>query len=172
MEVTVLKNKSSKSLASSILLLVLGIFLTFNSDGLLGIIFDIIGAIAIIYGIYQLIHYFSQKKEFNIDDGTSLLSGISAITMGLLIILLANFLTNAIKIVTGIWLVYLGISKLGTALTLKRTRAFKTSLLSAIILFLLGIYTLIAENVVFVTIGIILIIYSVFDIISYLKKNK
>lgn len=172
MEVTVLKQKNPKTLASSILLLILGIFLTFNSDGLLNIIFDIIGAIVIIYGIYQLSHYFSQKKQFGVDDGTTLISGISSTTIGLLIILLANFLSNAIKIVTGIWLIYLGITKLGSALTLKRTRAFKSTLLSAVIMFLLGIYTLVAENVVFVTIGIILIIYSVLDILNYFRTRK
>ena len=172
MEVTILKQKSPKTLASSILLLILGIFLTFNSDGLLNIIFDIIGAIVIIYGIYQLSHYFSQKKQFGVDDGTTLISGISSITIGLLVILLANFLSNAIKIVTGVGLIYLGITKLGTAITLKKTRAFKTTLLSAVIMVLLGIYTLVAENVVFVTIGIILIIYSVLDILNYFRIRK
>ena len=172
MEITVLKNKKDKSIISSILVLILGIFLTFNSEGLLNIIFDILGAIIIIYGIYQFSRYYSQKKQFGSDDGATLISAISSITIGLLIIFLSNILTNAIKIVTGIWLVYMGLSKLGTALTLKNTKAFKSSLLSAVIIFLLGIYTIIAENVVFVIIGVILIIYSILDIISYYKSPK
>ena len=172
MEITVLKKQNDKSVLSSILLFILGLFLTFNSEGILNIIFDIIGAIVIIYGIYQFIKYYSQKKQFGTDDGTTLISAISAITIGLLVIFLSNVFTNAIKIVTGIWLIYVGLTKLGTAITLKKTRAFMPSLISAIIIFLLGIYTLVAQNVLFVVIGVILMIYSILDIISFLRTKR
>ena len=177
MEVTVIKpkNKKGSSLISSIVLLILGIFLAFNSEGVLNIIFDIIGAMVLLYGILCFSRYFSQKKQFGTDDNEALMSAIVAITVGLLIILLSNILTNAIQIVTGIWLIYIGISKLNLALQLKGTKAYTTNLISAIILCILGIYTIVAQNVVFVIIGIILIIYSLIDIIKYFtfgKKSK
>ena len=43
------------------------------------------------------------------------MSAITSLIIGILTILLASFLTNAIQIITGIWLIVSGLNKLGTA---------------------------------------------------------
>ena len=45
-------------------------------------------------------------------------------------------------------------------------------MIGSVIIILLGLYTIFSENVVFVVLGIILIIYSVLDIINYFRYRK
>ena len=52
------------SLVYSIILLVLGIFLTFNANGVLNIVFDILGSLVMIYGVYKLVMALKLKKNF------------------------------------------------------------------------------------------------------------
>lgn len=176
LKVTVLnkEKKSDFSLIYSITLLILGIFLTFNSEGLLNIIFDILGAIVILFGIFQFVSYNKMKQQLQIENTSALMGAVISISIGLLIILLSNFLTNAIQIVTGIWLFFMGISKLNTAMVWKERnqKNFIVSLVGACILILLGIYTIFTQNVVFIFIGIILIIYAIVDLVSYFMRGK
>lgn len=176
MKVTVLNKdkKNDYSFVNSLILLILGIFLTFNSDGLLNIIFDILGVIVILFGIYQFISYSKMKQQLHVENSSALMSAIFSISIGLIIILLSNFLTSAIQIVTGIWLFFMGLSKINSAMIWKEVnqRNFIISFIGAIILILLGIYTIFTQNVVFVFIGIVLIIYAIADLVNYFMKRK
>ena len=96
-----------------------------------------------------------------------------SVVFGVLIILLSNILTSTIQIITGIWLLFVGISRLGeTDLTNLKERNNLILMIGSIIIILLGLYTIFSENVVFVVLGIILIIYSVLDIINYFRYRK
>lgn len=176
MKVTVL-NKDKKqdySFINSLILLILGIFLTFNSDGLLTLIFGLIGTVVILFGGYQFFSYHKMKQQLHIENTSTLISAIGSISIGLLIILLSSFLTSAIQIVTGIWLFFMGLCKLNASMAWKEVnqRNFIVSLIGAVILILLGIYTIFTQNVVFIFIGIVLIVYAIIDLINYFMRRK
>lgn len=170
MKVTVLKNneKDNSSLVIAIVLLILGLFLTFNSDGMMNIVFSILGGILLAYGVYKLITFYSLKQKYKNEDQTLLLSSITYIGFGIVIILLSNILTNAINVITGIWLIYTGINKIIHQRIINN--GLSTPLITGIILIILGIYSIVSQNVVFAFIGIALIIYSISEIIKYFKK--
>lgn len=180
MKVTVLQKKDNKeerkdySLIYAVFVLILGIFLTFNAEGFLNIVFDILGGIAILFGIYRLVQFFNMKKELGVEDNNSLMRGIEFVVAGLLVILLSNILTNAVQIVTGVWLIFLGITKLSDAMIWKDidNKRYSTLIISSILMIGLGIYCLVATNIVLVIIGVILIVYSVISIVDYFNKNK
>ena len=101
------------------------------------------------------------------------MNGLLFIVLGLVVILLSSFFANAIKIVTGIWLIFLGMQKIYTSnfyVHLEK-REFTTNFIAGLILLFLGIYTIVAQNVVFVFIGIALIIYSVLDLFQQIFKK-
>ena len=101
------------------------------------------------------------------------MSAVMSVVFGVLIILLSNILTSTIQIITGIWLLFVGISRLGeTDLTNLKERNNLILMIGSVIIILLGLYTIFSENVVFVVLGIILIIYSVLDIINYFRYRK
>ena len=176
MKVTVInhtKKYKRRSLVYSIILLVLGIFLTFNSSGVLNTIFNILGILVVLFGIYRFFTYYRLKSQLKIDDSGMLMSAVMSIVFGVLIILLSNILTSAIQVITGIWLLFIGISRLSeTDLTNLKEKSNLILAIGSVIIILLGLYTIFSENVVFVVIGIILIIYSVLDIINYISGRK
>lgn len=176
MKVTVIKQSKKgkkRSLIYSIILLILGIFLTFNSGGVLNTIFNILGILVVLFGIYRFVTYYRLKSQLKIDDSSILMSAVMSILFGVLIILLSNILTNTIQIITGIWLLFIGISRLSeTDLSNLKNKNNLVSVIGATLIILLGLYTIFSENVVFVILGIILIIYSVLDIINYIRFAK
>ena len=97
-----------------------------------------------------------------------------SLVFGLLIIVLSQVLINAINVVTGMWLIFIGISKLNVALSICsiKEKDFIVSLISSILIIGLGLYTIMSQNVVLTIIGILLIIYSAIDIINYIVRNK
>ena len=167
------KTYKQRSLIYSIILLVLGIFLTFNSSGVLNTIFNILGILVVLFGIYHFFTYYRLKSQLKIDDSRILMNAVMSIVFGILIILLSNILTNTIQIITGIWLLFIGISRLGeTDFTkLKEPHNFILGM-GSILIILLGLYTIFSENVVFVFLGIVLMIYSILDIINYFRYRK
>ena len=167
------KKNKQRSLIYSIILLVLGIFLTFNSSGVLNTIFNIMGILVILFGIYRFFVYYRLKSQLKVDDSSILMSAIMSILYGVLIILLSNILTTTIQIVTGIWLLFVGISRLSEAdITNIKDKRNLIAVIGAAIIILLGLYTIFSENVLFVALGIILIIYSILDIINYIRFAK
>ncbi len=176
MKVTIVNNKNSESSfpIGSLLLFILGIFLTFNSEGVLSSIFIFLGILASLYGIFKFIRYYQIKNQFHMEDSRVMMSGISSIVIGILTILLASFLTNAIQIITGIWLIFSGLTKLGNASFYKvnHPKLYISELIIAILFILLGIYSIFAKNVVLVVLGVVLIIYSIIDLVNYFFRNS
>ena len=79
MKVTVVdKNYKGQdsSLVYSIILLILGIFLTLNANGVLNIVFDILGSLVMIYGVYKLVMALKLKKDFKAINNSLMSSSI------------------------------------------------------------------------------------------------
>lgn len=167
------KENRKKGLFGSILLLLLGIILITNSNSIVTFAFQIIGAIVITYGIFQIIKYLNLKKQFKIEDSETLMSGIIKITIGLLIILLASILEVGLRYILGIYLIMNGINKLWIASSLseRKSKFFINNIVNGSIFILLGLYTILIANAALVFVGILLIISAIFDIFSYSQKK-
>lgn len=175
MNIKIIKPKKTekKGLFGSILLLLLGIILITNSNSIVTFAFQIIGAIVITYGIFQIIKYLNLKKQFKIEDSETLMSGIIKITIGLLIILLASILEVGLRYILGIYLIMNGINKLWIASSLseRKSKFFVNNIVNGSIFILLGLYTILIANAALVFVGILLIISAIFDIFSYSQKK-
>lgn len=171
MKVTVLKNqkKDSNPIFRSIIILILGIVLIFHSEQLIRLIFNLLGLLVILFGVYQ----FLKASNLKGNKDALLRTAIFQIACGILILLLSNFLTNAISVVTGVWFFFLGGSKLQSAFSLQAVskQQFIVELVGAIVFFFLGIYTIVSQNVLFVFLGILLVLYALFDILRFHKKK-
>ena len=119
-------------------------------------------------------HYYSLKKKSNIIHGELLKSAITSMVVGILVIILSNFLTNAIQVVTGIWLIFIGLEKSQNATIYKgfSEKKYLSEIISSIIIILLAFYTIFTDNVLFIFLGIVLIIYAVSELISLLLQKK
>lgn len=156
----------SNNIIMDICLLILGLLLVSNSNNLLTTIFNIIGLLLIFYGIYLLIKY-SKMKQMNIEDLTIRNQMIFYITSGILTIILSNFLVNMINILTGLFLLFIGISRL-----VNNKFPDKVNSIGTIIIILMGIYSILVENAALVLIGLLLICYVILDIVNYFNNKK
>lgn len=94
--------------------------------------------------------------------------GIIAIIIGIIAIVYKSQIETIFRVLIGIWIVYTGIIRLSLSLKLKLVQSpvWIYSLLISIIMIICGIYTIFVSNVIVVTIGIVILIYSVLDVIE------
>ena len=171
-----LKNqkKDAMSLITSILFFIIGILLFSNPGGVVKIITYVIGSIFIIVGIGKIISYYRMNKKININNTSDLIMGIVAIVLGLVIIFCSSAIEFVIRLVMGGWILYSGIVKLIYSLNLKESKVnnWIYVLIVSIIMIICGLYIVIKSNLVFSTIGLFLIIYSIIEIVQYIIIPK
>ena len=167
-------DKNKKGMIQSVILLILGIILVTNSNQIVTIAFQIIGAFIIAFGVYKIIRYISIKNQFKIEDANLLTTGIITIAVGLILILIASIIEIGLRYLLGIYLILNGISKMMLITNIKdvSNNITKSNIIASAIYILLGLYTIFIANAAFVIIGILLIISSSFDIITYLDIKK
>ena len=164
--------KDKSSIVTSLLFLILGICLFVNPTGMVKFITYIIGVIFVVYGSIKLYNYYKAKETIS---NIQLTLGITAIVIGIIIMFCNGVIEFVIRLVMGGFILANGINKLIVALNSKETNNKWTTLLAiSIILIIAGLYMILKSNIVLSTIGIVLIIYSSVDLISYIMypKNK
>lgn len=164
---SLLKKAGFTSILSSIIFLLLGIFLVVNPNAIVKTISYVIGILLIIIGIVKIISYFTSKDDYIFYD-YRLIYGAFCIVLGILIMFSGNAIASFFRIIIGIWILLNGVSRLDLAIKLKETNTnyWLLSLILSILIFVAGIYIIFAPGTILVTLGIILISYSIMDIIE------
>lgn len=166
--------KDAMSLVMAILFLIIGILLFSNPDGVIKFISYVIGAIFIITGIVKLFSYYRMSKKMNINNNSDLILGIIAIIIGLVIIICLSAIAFIINFAIGGWILYSGIMKLMSAFNLKELKvdSWIYVLITSIVMIICGLYVVINFNTAYKAMGIVLIIYSIIEIIQYIIIPK
>ncbi len=169
---TIIIKKDKSSIFASILFLILGILLFTNSGEMVKFITYIIGIIFVVFGSIKLYNYYKFKDTIS---SIQLTIGITLIIIGIIIMFCNGVIEFVIRIVMGGYILASGLNKLIVAINSKSyNNKWIGLLITAILLIGCGLYTILKSNIVLEVVGIILIIYSSIDIISYLMypKNK
>ena len=157
------------SILTSIIFAILGLIIYYNPNTTFQIITYIIGAIFIIMGIPRIVTYFKAKVDFEAYN-YDLVYGIIAILLGIVVIVCSNFIEAFLRIAIGVWILYSGAIRIGAAIRLQNLNASKyawiTVLVLAIIMIIFGLYIVAVPGSVISIIGILMIIYSVMDILE------
>ena len=79
-----------------------------------------------------------------------------------------DIIGSIFRIIVGVWIIYTSFVRVNEAIQLRRlnTKIWIFSLILAVCMFICGLYTIISANAIIVTIGAIMIAYSVLDIIE------
>ena len=169
-KITIKKDKSS--IITSIIFLILGILLYLKDKEVVTFITYIIGIIFAIFGSIKLYNYYKFKDTVS---NINLTLGILSIIIGIIIMFCNSIIEQAIRIVIGGFIIANGINKLIVSINSKDyNKNWITLLIISILIIIGGLYTILQSNLILQTIGVVLIIYSSIDIISYLSypKNK
>jgi len=170
-------NKENKitinNLIYALLFLVFGIILLTNTEDLITFLSKIIGVAFIIVGIIKSIVYIYMKGKLGNYSLSSLVIGIILICFGVLLVLVSSTLSFAIRTIIGLWVLFAGINRIIFAISVKSidNKGFLVYLTTALLMIVLGV--LLISGIFDQVIGLLIIIYSVIEIIDYIYfKSK
>ena len=166
------------SIITSIAFTVLGIIIAYNPNTTFRIISYVLGAILIAYGVLKVIEYFKVKGSYDLYN-YELAYGIIACLLGIVVIVCSGMIEAILRILIGIWIVYSGAMRLGLAMKLQKLDAdnkiWVPVLVIALAMLICGLYIIAVPGTVMMTIGIIMVIYGIMDIIEeviFMKNVK
>ena len=175
-----LKKVYRMSLLSSIVFLVFGLLLIFQTENVINTVSVIIGVLLLVIGIYPIVNYF-RNRQSGFFSSAGLLYGIFSFVAGVVIIVNKNLLATIIPVLSGVWMIINSVNKIQIAMELRdrKVSSWIISFIFAIIILIGG--TLLIINpfrgavILSKTVGIIIVIYSILDIADsiYIKiKSK
>lgn len=155
-------------LINGIVFTILGLIIFFNPNSIIQFVSYFLGGLLIGLGIYKIASYNIQNKRNGIVNQNELYFGVSAIVLGLLIVLLGSVVELLLRLTVSGWLIVAGILRLVTTFyTTERDNKFYGLIVVGAILIAAGIYTLLVTNIGMQLLGLFMAIYGICDFISY-----
>lgn len=163
----VFRDNCGLQIVESLIMIFLGVILICNPDTAVEVIMNILGAIFVIVGAYKIINYLLTKKKYDFYNYDALF-GIMACILGIVTICYSREVLQALQIVLGVWIIYSALVRMSVSIKLKRLdiKVWTYSLILSLVMFCCGLFLLLNPAVVVTTLGIVMIIYSIFDIIE------
>ncbi len=155
------------AILESIVIGVFGAILVLNPDGILKVLFYVIGIFLIVKGVYHIVNYFAVHGKYDFYNN-DLLYGIVALVFGVIAVVLWEQLSGAIGIVVGAWMIYGALVRLNTAIKLHAAgvKEWFYVLLLSLIMLALGVYMVVSVGAVMAVVGWIMIAAAVVGIID------
>ena len=162
-----LKKTGWTNIITSIIFAIIGVFLIVQTNSATKIIAYILGGIFIIVGCVKMISYFMSKGSYDFYN-YELIYGIIAVIIGIITIYYSSAIEFMFRIMIGVWIIYSGALRLSLSMKLKtiKSNLWQFSLIMAIIILLCGIYMTFTQGALIVTIGVIMVVYSIMDLIE------
>lgn len=175
-----LKRSSWTDIVISLIFVLFGALLVARPGETIGAISIILGVVFIAMGVLKLVEYYTSDAR----EDYLLSIALIAVIFGVIVLFASDAIFSLFRIILGIWIIVAGVMDLQTILIWKQVKSpyWITALLFSILMMFAGLIILINKNIVLTTIGIIVIIYAVLDIIDrvifmikmddYIKKDK
>ena len=168
-----LKKSTQANVLVSIVFIILGLMLAFKPDVTFSLIVNIIGGIIILFGVVKIFNYLKLKKEFNMFE-YDLFFGILGIILGIVVIVFGREVASLFRVIIVIWIIYNAVLKMQVSLYLKRglSHAWSYTMIGACLMLVCGLFITFKSNAIISTVGIVVIIYAVMDLIENLITLK
>lgn len=131
----------------------------------------VMGGLIILFGIYYCIKNYVEIKNNKETSSKDMIVGITLIVVGLIFIFLANVIEALVRLIIGGYILFIGITRFVNSLYMKKDTRFFVSLGLSLLLIAGGLYTILEANLAFQTIGIVIMAYSVIEIIGFIFNH-
>ena len=160
----------TSNLLTSILSLIVGVILFTRPDLVIILISSILGGILVFIGVLKIIYYSYQKGKDNTYPNKGLVWAIIMIIIGCICIFLSSAVEQFVRFLIGGWILFAGVNRFIKATEIKNKKGSKfiSIMLVSILLMFIGIYVIFKSNLVISYLGIVLIIYSILEILNYI----
>lgn len=164
------------SILESVIFAILGAILIWKPEGTVKVVSWILGLIFIIIGVYKIINYISAKGKYDFFN-YDLIYGLMAAVIGIVTICYSSTIGSIFRVIIGIWIIYSSFIRISLSVKLKNLKLniWVYSLILAMIMFICGLYITMNSGAVIVTIGVMMIVSSIIDIIEdiiFMKNVK
>ena len=155
------------SAIESLIIIVLGILLVALPNVTILVVSNVLGAVFIINGIYQIINYFVVKGQ-NDFFNNGLLIGVISLLIGIAAIVIGEDLASILRIIIGIWMIYEALVRVNTAIKLNSAGigSWKYILFIAILMLALGLFVTFNAGAVVQLIGWMMILSGIIGIVG------
>lgn len=171
-----MKKDNKLTILTSLLFFMIGFILFNNPGGVVKFITYIFGGIFLFIGAIYLFQYWkSEEKQFL---SSELYSGILSVFIGIIVMFCAGAIELAIRLITGAWILCRALFQLKASLYMKELKvpSWITGMIASFLLLVIGLYIILKSNLVLSSIGIILMIYAVIELVEtvyeMIKKPK
>ena len=163
----ILKKSGQASIIESIIFAILGAVLIAKPEETVKVISYILGAGLIIVGIYQIVNYIKMNGQNDLYN-YHLIYGVMTIVIGIITIIYSATIGSIFRIIIGIWIIYSSVVRASSSLKLRaiKSNIWIYTLIIAIIMFCCGLYIVLNQGTIVVTVGVLMLIYAVMDIIE------
>lgn len=172
----IFKKTGWASILTSVVFAILGLILAFYPGTTLKVISCILGIIFIVIGIFKLVNYFLAKGKYDFYN-YDLIFGLIAVVIGIVTIIFKDTIESIFRIIIGIWIIYSSLIRMSASFKLKTMKidAWMYSLILALLMLACGIFITFKSGSIVIAIGVVMIVYSIIDIIEdviFMKNVK
>lgn len=162
-----LKKSAWSAAIESLMIMILGILFVAWPDITVVVVANVLGAIFIVSGIYQIINYFVIKGQ-NDFFNNGLLSGVVALLIGIAAIVIGEDIANVFRIIIGIWMIYEALVRVNTSIKLHAAgiKVWRYILIIAIMMLALGVFVTFNTGAVVQLIGWMMILTGIVGIVG------
>lgn len=164
--------ESKKNLVTPVLFFIVGLILFLNPSGVVNFISYIFGGVFLALGIGK---YVADNKRIDKTTGDTFYS-VVMIILGAIFIFFSGAIEFLIRLAIGLWIIVNAINTIAIGANLaKLEKKAVVTLIIGFILLLMGLYTILVENLVLSTLGLVILIYAILEIVDYFyiqSKNR
>lgn len=166
-----LKRSSWTDIVISIIFVLFGALLIAKPEETVGAISIILGILFIAMGVLKLVEYYTADTK----EDWLLTVALISVVLGIVILFASDAILSVFRVIVGIWIIATGIMDLQTTLVWKEVKSpyWTTAVALSMAMMLAGIIILVNQNILFTTMGIIIVIYGILDIVDrfiFMKK--
>ena len=162
-----LKKSAWAAAIESLAIMLFGILIVVWPDATIIVMANILGAIFIISGIYQIVNYFIVKGHNDVFNH-GLLSGVVALLVGIAAIVIGEDIANVFRIIIGIWMIYEALVRVNTSIKLHSAgvKIWAYLLCIALVMLVLGLFVTFNTGAIIQIIGWLMIATGIVGIIG------
>ena len=155
------------AILESVLIGVLGALLVWRPEGIMKIIFYVVGICLMVKGVYRIVNYIAVHGKYDFYNN-DLLYGIIALVFGVIAVVLWESLGRVIGIVVGAWMIYGALVRMNVAIKMHASgvKEWFYVLILSMIMMALGIYMVVSIGAVLAIVGWVMIAGAVVGIID------
>lgn len=164
-----IKKVGLTSILTSVVFALIGLIMICFPTTTMRFISTIIGVFFIVVGIIKLINYFVGKGNDSTLFTNDIAWGLMAIILGFVTMVYSSAIESILRIMIGIWIIYSGFMRFTVSFRLKdaiNTKLWAFVLILAIAMIIGGIYVTFYPGALVVTLGVIIFVYAVMDLIE------